>query len=592
LRSLLHLNKYFYKYRVRLLLGIVFVVLNNYFAVFSIRYAGEAVDYVSALLAGPADVRNSVSPTAALLGFGAKIIGMALLMGLFMFFMRQTIIVMSRHIEYDLKNEVYAHYQQLDLAFYKRNNTGDLMNRISEDVSRVRMYIGPAIMYIVNTFGTFVLTIFVMFRVDWKLSLFTLAPLPVLAISIYFVSDRINRKSNVVQAKLSDLSTATQEAFSGIRVLKAYTRESSSHQSFEKNSLDYRARNLSLVRTESLFQPFMITLIGLSTILTIYIGGREYLEHRISMGNITEFVMYINRLVWPIASLGWVTSLVQRAAASQARINEFLDTKPTIVNENPAEEDIKGKIEFRDVTFTYEHSGIKALDHVSFSVNPGESLAVIGRTGSGKSSIAALITRLYDPTSGQVLVDGKDIRKVNLYALRSQTGYVPQEVFLFSDTIANNIAFTSDHGKLITPDSKLVEQAARDAAIYANIMEFPEKFETTVGERGITLSGGQKQRISIARAIIKEPRILIFDDCLSAVDTETEEEILGNLRRIMKGRTTLIISHRVSSVKHCDQVIVMDNGRIVEQGDHQQLLRLKGVYYDLYHKQVLEETKM
>jgi ATP-binding cassette subfamily B multidrug efflux pump len=590
MRSLLHLNKYFYKYRVRLLLGIVFVVLNNYFAVFSIRYVGQAVDYVKTSLDKGGAAEGAI--LHEMLIYGSMIIGMALLMGLFMFFMRQTIIVMSRHIEYDLKNDVYAHYQKLDLAFYKRNNTGDLMNRISEDVSRVRMYIGPAIMYIVNTFGTFVLTILVMFKVDWKLSLYTLSPLPILAISIYYVSDRINRKSNVVQAQLSSLSTHTQEAFSGIRVLKAYTKEATSLGSFEKASAEYRAKNLSLVRTEALFQPFMITLIGLSTILTIYVGGIEYINHRITMGNITEFVMYINRLVWPIASLGWVTSLVQRAAASQARINEFLDTRPTIENENPAAEEIKGSIEFRNVNFTYEHSGIKALDNVSFEVKPGGSLAVIGRTGSGKSSIAALITRLYDASSGEILIDGKNIKKVNLYSLRSQTGYVPQEVFLFSDTIANNIAFTSTREKLANPDPKIIEQAAKDAAIYSNIMEFPEKFETAVGERGITLSGGQKQRISIARAIIKGPRILIFDDCLSAVDTETEEEILSNLKRIMKGRTTLIISHRVSSVKHCDQVIVMDNGKIVEQGDHQSLLLKKGVYYELYHKQVLEETKM
>jgi ATP-binding cassette subfamily B protein len=587
LRSLSHLNKYFYRYRVRLLLGILFVALNNFFAVYSIKYVQEAVDYVAK------HKSDSMSEIVhQMLIYGSLIIGMALTMGLFMFMMRQTIIVMSRLIEYDLKNEVYEHYQKLDLAFYKRNNTGDLMNRISEDVSRVRMYIGPAIMYIVNTFGTFVLTIIYMMHVDVKLSLFTLSPLPVLAISIYYVSERINKKSNKVQAQLSDLSTHTQEAFSGIRVLKAYVREDAFYENFEKESKVYRAKNLSLVRTESLFQPFMITLIGLSTILTIYVGGMEYLEGRISMGNITAFVMYINRLVWPIASLGWVTSLVQRAAASQARINEFLDTKPTIENTNAAEDPIKGKIEFRHVSFVYGHSGIKALDDVSFTVKPGESLAVIGRTGSGKSSIAALVTRLYDPTSGEILIDDKDIKKVNLYSLRSQTGYVPQEVFLFSDTIANNIAFTSERSGQSKIDGSAVEQAAKDAVIYSNIMEFPEKFETTVGERGITLSGGQKQRISIARAIIKQPSILIFDDCLSAVDTETEEEILKNLQRIMKGRTTIIISHRVSSVKNCDQVIVMDNGRIVEQGNHQTLLTKKGIYYELYHKQVLEEQKM
>jgi ATP-binding cassette subfamily B protein len=366
-------------------------------------------------------------------------------------------------------------------------------------------------------------------------------------------------------------------------------REEASLNNFENASATYRSKNLSLVRTESLFQPFMVTLIGLSVIFTIYVGGMEYLQGNIQMGHILEFVMYINRLVWPIASLGWVTSLVQRAAASQARIDEFLHSEPAIKNSGSDPEKIKGKIEFRNVTFVYSDSGIKALDHVTFSIEEGSSLAVIGRTGSGKSSIAALITRLYDVTGGEILIDGKNIRELNLSSLRSQIGYVPQEVFLFSDTIANNIAFT-DHSAV--PDEALIRQAAKDAAIYSNIMEFPEKFETAVGERGITLSGGQKQRLSIARAIIKQPRILIFDDCLSAVDTETEEEILNNLQRIMKGRTSIIISHRVSSVKNCDQVIVMEDGKIAEQGNHRSLLLKKGIYYELYHKQVLEEEKM
>ena len=597
MKSLKHLNKYFYKYRLRFLLGFLFVVLNNFFAVASIKYIGDAVNYVKEALKN----NKTQDPVLdQLLIYGGLIIGMALLMGLFMFFMRQTIIVMSRLIEYDLKNEVYDHYQKLDQAFYKRNNTGDLMNRISEDVSRVRMYIGPSIMYIINTVGTFILTVIAMFKVDIHLSLYTLAPLPVLAISIYFVSERINKKSNKVQAQLSNLSTHTQEAFSGIRVLKAYVREGRSHDHFEKESIEYRTKNLSLVRTESLFQPFMILLIGLSSILTIYIGGSEYLDGKIKTGDITVFFMYINRLVWPIASLGWVTSLVQRAAASQSRINEFLDTQPSIQNPDPVPYEIKGKIEFRNVSFVYADSGTKALDNVSFSINAGESLAVIGRTGSGKSSIAALITRLYDVNEGTIFIDDKNIREVNLYSLRSQTGYVPQEVFLFSDTIGNNIAFTSEERKSevggkkleVKNNKELIEQAAKDAAIYSNIIEFPEKFETMVGERGITLSGGQKQRISIARAIIKEPRILIFDDCLSAVDTETEEEILNNLTRIMKSRTSIIISHRVSSVKNASKVIVLDNGKIVEQGTHNELLEKKGVYFELYQKQVLEEQKM
>lgn len=581
MKSLTHLNKYFYKYRLRLLLGVVFVVLNNYFAVFSIQYVREAIDYVSA---GMKD--HSISDdalTAEMLVFGGKIIGMALLMGIFMFFMRQTIIVMSRLIEYDLKNEIYAHYQQLDISFYKRNNTGDLMNRISEDVSRVRMYIGPAIMYVINTLGVFVLTIYMMMSVNLTLTLYALAPLPVLAITIYYVSDVMNKKSTKVQEQLSNLSTSAQETYSGIRVVKAYVKEDAMGHSFGRESETYRQKNLSLAKTEALFMPFMILLIGLSTVLTVYVGGREAISGKVSMGNIAEFILYISRLTWPIASLGWVTSLIQRAAASQQRINEFLDTKPGIGKPDLLTEAISGTIEFRNVSFLYQHSGVKALDNVSFTIRPGETLAIIGSTGSGKSSIANLVCRLYDPDEGEVVVDGKNIRDINLFSLRSQIGYVPQEVFLFSDSIAGNIAFGSENAS-----KEAIEQAAKDAVIYSSITEFPQQFETLVGERGITLSGGQKQRISIARAIIRNPRILIFDDCLSAVDTETEEQILQNLGRVMKGKTSLIISHRVSSVKNCTRIIVLDNGRITEQGDHAQLLEKKGAYYQLHLKQLLE----
>ncbi|MEW6469414.1 MAG: ABC transporter ATP-binding protein [Bacteroidota bacterium] len=584
MRSLRHLNKYLYAYRLRLLLGILFVVLNNYFGVISIRYVGEAIDYVVQGLETGSITADDVWEQTMV--YSGLVIGTALLMGLFMFFMRQTIIVMSRLIEYDLKNEIYAHYQKLDLAFYKRNNTGDLMNRISEDVSRVRMYIGPAIMYIVNTLGTFALTIVVMLNIDARLTLYALAPLPILAVTIYYVSDIINRKSNKVQEQLSRLSTLAQENFSGIRVVKAYGKEQVTTEKFEKESDAYRDRTLSLVRTEALFQPFMILLIGLSTILTIYIGGSEAIQGRITEGNIAQFLLYIGRLTWPIASLGWVTSLIQRAAASQARINEFLETRPSISNTAAVAEQIRGDIEFRNVSFTYAHSGIKALDRVSFHIRPGQSLAIIGRTGSGKSSIANLVCRLYDADEGEILIDGKSIKDINLYSLRSQIGYVPQEVFLFSDTIANNIAFSS-----LSESKEVIAQAAKDAAIYSSIIEFPDKFETMVGERGITLSGGQKQRISIARAILRQPRILIFDDCLSAVDTQTEEEILHNLARIMKGRTSIIISHRVSSVKQASHILVMDNGRILEEGTHEQLLGRKGAYHQLHLKQLLEEEK-
>ncbi|MCW3071320.1 MAG: ABC-type multidrug transport system, ATPase and permease component [Bacteroidetes bacterium] len=582
MRSLKHINKYFYKYRWRLSLGVIFVSISTLFGVYSVTYIGTALDFVIHSLETPGMIED---PYHELVMLGLQIIGLALLSGFFLFLTRQTIIVMSRLIEYDLKNEIYEHYQLLDTAFYKRNNTGDLMNRISEDVGRVRMYIGPAIMYIVNTLITFILTIIVMLNTDVKLTVYVLLPLPLLAISIYFVSDTINKKSTKVQEKLSEITTMTQEAFSGIRVLKAYGREQQSFEEFDKQSGEYKKRTLGLVKIESLFQPFMIGLIGLSTIFTVYIGGMEVIAGKITFGSIAVFMVFVNRLTWPIASLGWVTSLIQRAAASQTRINEFLRTEPEIKNTEPMPSEIKGNIEFRNVSFVYPDSGIHGLKDVSFTVKPGQSLAIIGKTGSGKSTIASLLCRLYDTTSGEILIDGKPITQLNLADLRQQTGYVPQEVFLFSDTIANNISFGVHSG---TQDLSAVENAARNAAIYSNIIEFPDKFQTIVGERGITLSGGQKQRVSIARAIIKEPRLLIFDDCLSAVDTETEEEILNNLKRIMKGKTSLIISHRVSSVKNADAIIVLEGGEIIEQGNHRELLEKQGSYFNLYNMQLLE----
>ncbi|MDF2438972.1 MAG: ABC-type multidrug transport system, ATPase and permease component [Bacteroidota bacterium] len=567
---------------MRLGLGILFVSVSNVFAVYSVTYIGSAIDYIRKVLINPSLVAD---PQHELLIFGAKIIGLAFLSGFFLYLTRQTIIVMSRFIEYDLKNEIYDQYQKLDLAFYKRNNTGDLMNRISEDVSRVRMYIGPAIMYIVNTVITFLLTIVVMLRIDPKLTIYVLLPLPVLAVSIYYVSDMINKKSTRVQEKLSDITTMAQESFSGIRVLKAYGREGQSIEDFDKHSIEYKRRTLGLIKTESLFQPFMILLIGLSTLFTIFIGGSQVIAGNITYGSIAVFIVFVNRLTWPIASLGWVTSLIQRAASSQTRINEFLNTQPEIINKQSSPGTLIGKIEFRNVNFTYPDSGIEALRNVSFTVEPGKSLAIIGKTGSGKSTIASLICRLYDTTNGEVLIDGKRIDELNLESLRQQTGYVPQEVFLFSDTISNNISFGISRQK---KNSEIIEKAARDAAIYSNIIEFPDKFETVVGERGITLSGGQKQRVSIARAIIKEPKILIFDDCLSAVDTETEEEILNNLKRNMEGKTSIIISHRVSSVKNSDMIIVLDNGTVAEQGTHRELLDKQGAYHNLYKMQLLE----
>lgn len=580
LKALGYLNKYFWKYKVRFFSGIVFILVSTYFSLSPFDLLGSGLDF-----AGYAAEHNlpEAQVNTILMWYGLEIIGHTLIFGFFLFLNRQTIIVMSRLIEYDMKNEIFEHYQKLDQAFYKRNNTGDLMNRISEDVGRVRMYIGPAVMYTITTIVTLVMTTSFMLHQDVKLALCVLAPLPVLAITIYLVSNVINKKSLKVQSQLSLLSTRAQEAFSGIRVVKAFAHEKLTHERFANEAEEYRLRNLGLARTEALFQPFMMLLIGLSIILTVYIGGMDAISGKISVGTITAFVAFVIRLTWPIAALGWVTSLVQRAAASQERINEFLRTKPAI--SNPTEEalNLKGKIEFRNVSFVYPDSGIKALNNFSFTAQPGQSVAILGHTGSGKSTLAQVLLRLYDVNEGQVLIDDKDIREINLNEFRANTGYVPQEVFLFSDTIAENIRFNSVTER---NDDDAVKQAAKDAAIYSNIMEFPENFQTMVGERGVTLSGGQKQRISIARAIVAHPKLLVFDDCLSAVDTETEEEILTNLGRIMNGKTTIIISHRVSSVRNANHIIVMEHGSVAEEGTHDELIRKNGLYAELYKKQV------
>lgn len=592
MKSLKHINKYFLKYRWHLLLGILFVAVSNIFGVYSFLYVGDAIDFVDEI----SKIRDPEAAHKQLFYYGGLVIGLAIVSGFFLFLMRQTIIVMSRLIEYDLKNEIYMHYQQLDISFYKRHNTGDLMNRISEDVSRVRMYIGPAIMYILNTLFTFIFIIYFMIKADTELTLYVLFPLPLLVISIYYVSHTINKKSTSVQEQLSAITTDSQEAFSGIRVLKAYGRELHSEQNFEKQSIEYRKRNMGLVRTEALFQPFMVLLMGLSTIFAVYIGGLHVIEGRqgmngpITVGTIAQFVLFIGKLAWPIASLGWVTSLIQRAAASQTRINEFLHTTSSIQNNkgNETNIEIAGEITFDKVSFTYADSGIQALKDVSFKITKGSSLAIIGKTGSGKSTIANLICRLYDVNEGAVMIDGRNIKSHHLFGLRQQLGYVPQEVFLFSDTIAHNIGFSVDQNK---QNGELITEAAKDAAIYENIMGFSEKFDTIVGERGITLSGGQKQRISIARAMIKQPKVLILDDCLSAVDTETEEQILGSIKKKMKLCTTIIISHRVSSVKNADQIIVMENGSIIEQGTHQELMDLQKSYFQLFNMQLLEKEQ-
>ena len=591
--ALKHLNKYFIKYKWRLLFGILFITVSNLFAIFPaqlIRYAFEIVEQtvVQHQLMDGFEQQDSFYEklSLTLLFFGAAVLIMALLKGLFLFFTRQTVIIMSRLIEFDLKNEIFEHYQALSLAFYKRNKTGDLMNRISEDVSKVRMYVGPAIMYSLNLVVLFVLVIATMLTVNVKLTIYVLLPLPLLSISIYYVSNIINIKSEKVQRQLSLLSNFVQEAFSGIRVLKAYNRDVEREAYFNQETEAYKDTNLGLVKVNALFMPLMTLLIGLSTIMTIFIGGRLAIDGEISTGNIAEFVIYVNMLTWPVAALGWVTSITQRAAASQKRINEFLNTTPEIYNAAEEQTDIQGDIEFENVSFTYPDSGIQALNQLSFTIKKGESVAIIGKTGSGKSTVANLVCRLFDADSGTIKINGLPIEKHHLGSLRSSIGYVPQEVFLFSDTIKNNIAFGVKQHEVNRAE---VEAAAKKAEVYHNIVDFPNGFDTKVGERGITLSGGQKQRISIARAIIRDPDILILDDSLSAVDTETEERILTHFEEVMKNKTTIIISHRVSSVKHCDRIIVLENGKINEAGTHKELIDNQGVYFELFQQQLLEE---
>ncbi len=583
-----------------LLLGFVFLILTNLFGIYAPQVVREAIDYAENVLNSsesketydyallkntPISYKISVSLSGIFIFLGFLYLVVSVIKGIFLFFTRQTIIVMSRYIEFDLKNEIYRHYQALGLSFYKRQNTGDLMNRISEDVSRVRMYFGPAIMYTINMIILFILVIVAMLSINVKLTLYVLTPLPILSISIYFVSNIINIKSERVQNQLSNLSNFVQEAFSGIRVIKAYTKGFEREQKFETELEEYRSRSLGLVKVNAIFIPLMMLLIGLSTIITIYIGGKLSMAGEISTGNIAEFVIYVNMLTWPVAALGWVTSLVQRAAASQERINEFLMIDPDIKNTNESRSSIEGKIEFKDVSFVYPDSGIVALDKINFSLDQGKSLAIMGRTGSGKSTLANLICRLYDVTGGELFIDNTNIKELNLNDLRHNIGYVPQEDFLFSDDIANNIAFGSKDEEVSQAD---IESAAMKAQVHENIIDFPDGYKTKVGERGITLSGGQKQRISIARAIIKKPQILIFDDSLSAVDTETEEKIINELKDQMNNRTSLIISHRVSSVKHCNHILILDEGKIIEQGTHRELLALNGSYHELYQKQLLE----
>jgi ATP-binding cassette subfamily B multidrug efflux pump len=593
MKHLFYLNKFFYKYRWRLVPGILFVTISNIFGVLPAQVIRLAFNLVTEnigiyRLYDGFTIQPSVYSVfgTSLFLFGLVVLALALLRGLFLFFMRQTLILMSRHIEYDLKNEIYTHYQELSLAFYRRHNTGDLMNRATEDVSRVRMYLGPGIMYAINTIVLFLLVIYAMVSVNARLAFFSLLPMPVLVVTIYYVNNIINHRSEGIQQRLSALSSFVQENFSGIRVIKSYVREAFVRESFAAESENYKVQSMALVKVQALFYPMMLLLVGLSTIITIYVGGVEVMRGTITSGNIAEFIVYLNQLMFPVMSLGWVTSLIQRAAASQKRINEFLDEKPEVQSTNAQIHPVNGRIEFKNASFTYPDTGIQALKNVSFVAEPGQLVAIIGRTGSGKTTIANLIMRMYDTTGGQILIDGQPVDKLNLPHYRSSIGFVPQEVFLFSDTIARNIAFSAD-----VLDMAVVEQAAKDAAVYKNIIEFEKGFETMIGERGITLSGGQKQRVSIARAILKQPQILIFDDCLSAVDTKTEEEILNNLGNVMQGKTSILIAHRISTIKNADKIIVLDKGEVVEQGTHQQLMNNKAAYFELYEKQLLEEQE-
>ncbi|MEY2630023.1 MAG: putative multidrug resistance transporter ATP-binding/permease protein YheI [Bacteroidota bacterium] len=582
MKELQYLNKYFIKYKFHFLLGIFITIVAQIFSLFTPKLVSQSFEAIQSFHS------NNISSDiikAKLIENIFWIIGTTLIAGVLTFLMRQTLIVMSRHVEFDLKNEVFQHYEVLDQNFYKQNRTGDLMNRISEDVAKVRMYVGPAVMYTINTFIRFTVVIIYMYNVSPLLTLYTILPLPILSFIIFRLSSEINKRSTTFQQYLSKISSFSQEIFSGIRVVKAYALEKQYQEEIIDLAKESKTKSMSLARVQSLFGPLMIALIGVSNLVVIYFGGLMYIQGDIkSIGTIAEFILYVNMLTWPVASIGWVSSLVQEAEASQKRINEFLKVSPQIKNKAKENTSIQGEIEFRNVSYTYEDTDITALKNISFKVKKGETLAILGQTGSGKSSILSLITRMYDIKEGQITIDGKAIDQVNLFDLRNSIGIVPQDAFLFSDTIKNNIKF----GKENATDEEVME-AAKKAVVHNNIMNFNMQYETILGERGITLSGGQKQRVSIARAIIKNPEILLFDDCLSAVDTETEEQILNNLLEISKDKTTIIVSHRVSSAKNADKIIIIEEGQIIQEGSHNQLINQPGYYADLYQKQLSEK---
>ena len=605
MKHLSSLNKYFWKYRWHFMLGVIFIVLTNYFRILSPQLTGFVVNTVVQSIKSQGSEANAIeikkseknydilvqkvitvfeeSPSRIILYAGLTLFVIAIISGFFMFLMRQTIIVMSRHIEFDQKNEVFSHYQKLDTNFYKTHSTGDLMNRISEDVSRVRMYTGPAIMYFINLAAVIGFSIFFMMKASPKLTLVALSPLPILAIAIFFVNNIINKKSERIQSLLSDLTTNAQESYSGIRVIKSFVQEKAMLGFFKKNSEAYRDNALSLAKTEAIYFPSMALLIGLSTLVTIMVGSLDVVNHvhGASVGRIAEFVMYIQMLTFPVSAIGWTASMTRRAATSQRRINEFLHTDPSIKNEAAAlSPDLNGNISLSNVDFIYPHTGIHALKDFSLQINKGEKIAIVGRTGSGKSTLAQLLLHVYEPQKGIITYDGIPINKIDINSLRLQIGYVPQDIFLFSETVRNNISFGHDDAS-----GEDVVHAAKQASIHTEIEKFQHGYDTVVGERGVTLSGGQKQRISIARALTKDSRVIIFDDCLSAVDARTEKEIIGNLHQYLDNRTAIIITHRIFSLFEFDKIIVIDEGCIVEQGTHQQLLGLNGYYTDMYNRQ-------
>jgi len=582
LKALRFINKFFYKYKYRLIIGVSCTIIAKILSLITPVLIGQSLDMVEKYIKN--EVTDLQIVKDLLLQNLLLVLGAVLLSGVFTFIMRQAIINMSRYIEFDLKNEIFEHYQKLSVNFYKKNRTGDLMNRISEDVGKVRMYVGPAIMYSINMITLFVIVISYMVKIDLTLTLYTLLPLPILSVSIYLLSREINKRSRIVQEYLSKLTSVTQEYFSGINVIKAYGIERQSFNDFDTIADESKEKNIALYKLQALFFPLMILLIGISNILVIYIGGMRYIDGMISFGVIAQFIIYVNMLTWPVAVVGWVTSIIQQAEASQKRINEFLKVEPEIQNFTDEITKINGKIEFKNVSFTYDDTHTNALKNVSFKLEKGKTLAILGKTGAGKSTIANLIARLYDVDKGEICIDDKPIKSINLNNLRNAIGFVPQDAFLFSDTIENNIKFGNEDAV-----KEVIVNAAKNAHIHNNIEDFSKAYDTFIGERGVTLSGGQKQRISIARALIKEPEILIFDDCLSAVDTETEEIILNNLKEVSKHKTTIIITHRVSSAKNADLIIVLDDGHVIQNGTHDELFNQIGFYQDIYNQQLMEK---